>query len=176
MSTSLPLVVALLALALTACVRTTNTTADRRALDATEQAWRAAGLPTDGRCLERVEVRRHGTRAAYVEACQGTNPGMGGREASQTAYGCLRYELRGVIGKRVTVIHVAPGSETDMGLVQHEALHAMVRCHLARDVRDPWDDGHTDPLVWTAASKDPAVSGASVQTRALSALADLRPP
>jgi hypothetical protein len=140
---------ALLALALSACVHGLPPgSADAQAVSAVEGAWLASGLPGPGDCLELVEVRRHDSRAGYVSQCEGLSPGAGSRDAAQHSAGCLTSELRGVLGKRVWVVHVAPGYHADPTIVGHELRHALTACHLDRPRSDPFDAGHSDPRVW----------------------------
>jgi len=139
---------ALLALTLCACVHGLPPgSADGRAVSATEGAWRAAGLPGPGDCLELVDVVRHKSLQAYVDACDGGRPGMYG-DAARDSAGCLTSALRGVLGRRVWLVHVAPGYESDAALIEHELRHALTACHLGRPASDPFDSGHSDQRVW----------------------------
>jgi hypothetical protein len=139
---------ALLVLAISACVHgLPPSSADAQAVSAVEGAWRASGLPGPGDCLELVEVRRHDSRARYLDACDGGRPGLYGAAARDSA-GCLGFALRGVIGRRVWVVHVAPGYHADPTIVGHELRHALTACHLDRPRSDPFDAGHSDPRVW----------------------------
>lgn len=142
---------------------------DRRALAAVEQAWRASDLPDPGDCLERAQVKRYGTLEAYVAACDGGSPGMAEAFGVSKTSGCLTFALR-AFGSRAALIHVAPGFHEDMALLQHEAMHALTSCVMNRLPTDPFDALHSERRIWTAASTDPAVRAASVQTRALEQL------
>jgi hypothetical protein len=141
---------ACLALLLCACLPPPAESADRRALDAVCEAWRAAELPLHGRCLEYVEIVRHPTIEAYRAQCQ----------IGHSA-GCVRSEIHGMPARDYAQIHVAPGYHHDEGLVQHEALHWLI---LRGGVRvpgaDEWDSQHSDPRVWESGGP------ASVQQRA----------
>jgi hypothetical protein len=141
---------ALLALALSACVHGLPPgSPDAQAVSAVEAAWRASGLPSPGDCLELVEVRRHQSLSAYVDACDGGRPGLYGAAARDSA-GCLTSALRGVIGRRVWIVNVAPGYHTDPTIVGHELRHALTACHLDRPRSDPFDAGHSDLRVWAS--------------------------
>jgi hypothetical protein len=141
--------IAALALTLCACVHGLPPgSPDAQDVSATEAAWVGAGLPGPGDCLELVEVRRHGAERAYVDACDGGRPGMYGAAARDSA-GCLTVALRGVIGRRVWVVHVAPEFRHDPTIVGHELRHALTACHLTRPRSDPYDANHSDPRVWT---------------------------
>jgi hypothetical protein len=139
---------ALPALALCACVHGLPPgSADAQAVSAVEGAWRASGLPKPGDCLELVEVRRHDSQSSYVDACDGGRPGLYGAAARDSA-GCLTSALRGVLGRRVWVVNVAPGYESDAALLEHELRHALTYCHLNRPRSDPFDAQHSDLRVW----------------------------
>lgn len=152
---------ALLALALCACVHGLPPgSADGRAVQAVEGAWRAAGLPGPGSCLDLVEVRRHDSLSRYVDACDGSRPGLYGPAARDSA-GCLASAFRGVLGRPGWAVHMAPGYHDDPALVEHELLHALTHCRLRRAYNDPFDAGHSDPRVWEASG-----GASSVQARA----------
>jgi hypothetical protein len=139
---------ALLALALSACVHgLPPDSVDGRAVSAVEGAWSRAGLPGPGDCLELVEVRRYDSLRRYVDACDGGRPGLYGAAARDSA-GCLTVALRGVLGRRVWLVHVAPGYHADPEIVGHELRHALTACHLDRPRSDPFDAGHSDLRVW----------------------------
>lgn len=133
---------------------------DHQALVDVKSAWDLASLPPLGDCLDRVEVVRHETKTAYVAECEGMSPGAGGRKLAEHSAGCLTYGLRGVLGKQVALINLAPGYHDDMGLVQHECLHHASACALGRRASDPFDSGHRDPRIWSAAG-----GATSVQAR-----------
>ncbi len=135
----------------------TPSAADRSALDAVHVAWSQSGLPSPGACGDRVEVRRHQMIESYVDACDGMHPGLYGDAALHSA-GCLTTALRGVMGREVAVVHVAPGYLTDPDIVGHEAIHALYECAYGNT-----DAQHSDPRAWTAAG-----GASSVQSRARS--------
>jgi hypothetical protein len=140
---------ALIALTLCACAHgLPPDSVDAQAVSAVECAWRVSGLPGPGSCLDLVDVRRHDSRDGYVDQCEGLSPGAGSRDAAQHSAGCLTSELRGLIGKRVWVVHVAPGYHADAALVEHELRHALTYCHLDRPRSDPFDAQHSDLRVW----------------------------
>lgn len=135
----------------------TPTTSDRSSLSAVRDAWHAAGLASPGRCGD-VEVIRHDTMGSYVDACAGLHPGIDSEAAKHSA-GCLTTALRGVMGRQVGIIHVAPGYHDDLTIVAHEWLHRACYCAF-RDT----DALHSRADVWTAAG-----GATSVQSR-------VRPP
>lgn len=144
------------AVALASCVHTaTITPGDRDALDRVRDAWHAAELQSPGNCGDLIEVRRHETIESYVDACDGLHPGLFGDSARGSA-GCTTTALRGVTGRQVAIVHVAPRARADLGLVQHEALHRLSYCALGDADRQ-----HSRPAVWEAAG-----GAASVQARA----------
>lgn len=72
-----------------------------------------------------------------------------------TAAACLvRYIVYGPIGqvrnKRGWLALIEPGRaiENNGQPIVHEAMHALIKCHLRRSIVDPFDAGHTDPRVW----------------------------
>lgn len=156
---------ALLVFTLVGCVHTVAPgSSSGEAIAAVRGAWRAQGLPSAGDCAT-FDVRVHNSKRAFLERCDGVSPGMSSA-AERGAVGCTTSSLQGLLGKRVWTIEVAPEAATDLALVQHEAIHVFVYCALTRPSADPFDAGHTDPRLWTAASKDPATRNNSVQSRA----------
>lgn len=138
----------LLICSLCACVHSLpRGSADGKTVAATEADWMASGLPGPGDCLDFVEVRRHESERAYVDACDGDRPDLHASAARESA-GCLTSALRGFMGRRVWIVHIAPGYHADAGLVDHELRHALTICHLRRPANDPFDATHTDQRVW----------------------------
>lgn len=136
---------------------------DAQAIEAVQDAWHTSELERPkADCLKYVEVRRHSMNSSFEKDCAGLNPGM--VQGIEKAVGCITHTMAGPLSKSVLLIHLRPGYHDDMGLVQHEALHALYRCAYQH-----YDNSHADARVWTGASKDPAVRAASVQSRALGA-------
>lgn len=155
------LVVVVLA-ASAACTRAPELTADERAAGAAAlSAWREIGLPepTQDRCRIELFQVRHASPRRFLEDC-GVPEGK--------AWGCLQWDTTAHFFRpwSFPVVVTSPHFPYGMAIVQHELMHALIRCSgVGPSFADPGDHGHRDARVWEAAG-----GAASVQARAAALL------
>lgn len=147
-----------LALSLLACTRAPELSAEERAAGAAAlTAWREAGLPdpTLDRCRIELFTVRHASPARFREDC---------RVEPERAWGCLAWDSTSHFVRpwSFPVVVTSPHFPYGMAIVQHELMHALIRCSgVGPSFADPGDHGHRDARIWEAAG-----GAASVQARA----------
>jgi hypothetical protein len=147
----------LLAIALAGCPSTSLSNSDEFVINATRQAWNAVDdLPAAHGACHNIDVVRHASKRAYVDACLGVRSDAY-REAAENSAGCTTTSLRGVTGETWYTLRIAPGYSDDPTLVVHEMLHALTDCTGSGPNTDPFDAGHRDVRVWKAVGGAPSV-------------------